>query len=480
MLNFLYPDAGSRLCDQQSRRTWLQIGTASVLGSAAAGSTLSYRPRVAAANDTPGTGASPISDSTPGTKPRAKACIQIFLWGGPGAQETWDLKPAAPAENRGDFRPISTVVPGTQICEHLPRLAQRADQYTVVRSLTHEGVNHGTSAYHMLTGHLHWSPGTLRHPTRNDMPNIGVNAARHLSHPLHLPAHVHLPSIVNDGDGLPVPGQGPGILGEAHQPFEVLGDLTARDFKVSTLMRADGVSGERLQKRSQLVHSLASQADYLAELREGKALSSYYERALALLGSAQTEAAFDLTQELETLRNAYGWHHFAQSLLLARRLVEAGVPFVTVYWNSPRNTDNQSWDTHNNQHVRMKDHLLPHFDQAMSAFLDDLQNRGLMDDVLVTWYGEFGRTPVINRAGGRDHWGFCQSIGLTGAGIRRGMVYGTSTRDGGYADQNPVRPDDLSATIFHLLGIDHTQHMYDLQNRPAPLSYGQVVTDLLV
>lgn len=179
------------------------------------------------------------------------------------------------------------------------------------------------------------------------------------------------------------------------------------------------------------------------------------------------------------MRERYGKHHFGQALLLARRLVEAGVPIVTVYWNSPRNTDNQSWDTHTNQHERMSKHLLPAFDRAMSAFLDDLQSRGMLQETLVTWYGEFGRTPRINKQGGRDHWGFCQSIGLAGGGIRSGVVYGSSTNDGGYAESNPVSPDDLAATAFHCLGIDHQSHMHDRQQRPIPFSYGKPVLDLL-
>ena len=186
---------GTRVCDGVSRRTWLSIGTG------LAGMAL------------PGLSGSTIAagESGPAARGRAKSYVQIFLWGGPGAQETWDLKPAAPVETRGEFKGIATATPGYAICEHLPELARRTDRYTVIRSLTHEGVNHGTSAYHMLTGHLHWSPGTLRHPTPDDVPNLALNAARFLDHPPHLPPHVHLPSIVNDGDGLPVPGQDSGL-----------------------------------------------------------------------------------------------------------------------------------------------------------------------------------------------------------------------------------------------------------------------------
>jgi hypothetical protein len=208
-------------------------------------------------------------------------------------------------------------------------------------------------------------------------------------------------------------------------------------------------------------------------------MDAYYDRALSLLASPEAYRAFDLSSEPVTLREKYGWHSFAQSLALARRLIESGVPLVTVYWNTPTLTVDESWDTHADQHRRMKDHILPPFDQALSALLDDLEDRGMLDETLVTWYGEFGRTPKINRNGGRDHWGFCQSIGMTGAGVRGGAVLGSSTADGGYPSSEPVTPDDLSATNFHLLGIRHDAHMYDLEQRPIPLSYGSVVRPIL-
>lgn len=470
MLSFSHPtrstSRGLRLCDGLNRRQWLTVGAFGALGLALPGWRIAEAQASASPDDRKSFG-------------KAKACIQIFLWGGPGAQETWDLKPNAPDGTRGDFKPIATRLPGVQICEHLPQLAQRADKYSIIRSLAHTGVNHGTSAYHMLTGQIHWSPGTLRHPTKQDVPNLGANAARFLHRPDYLPAHVHLPSIVNDGDGLPVPGQGAGFLGSAHEPFQVLGDLTDKKFRLSGLALAEGVGRRRLQDRLGLQEAIEVQRQHLREESVGVALGSAFRRAVDLLQSPKTEAAFDLASETAATRDKYGWHHFAQSLLLARRLVESGVPFVTVYWNSPSNTDNQSWDTHTDQHVRMKDHLLPPFDQAMSAFLDDMSQRGLLDETLVTWYGEFGRTPVINRSGGRDHWGFCQSVGITGAGIVPGVIHGASTKDGGYPDRDAVSPDDLTATMLHCLGVDHTIHMHDLQNRPMPLSYGNIVDELL-
>ncbi len=461
-----FEHTGQKLCDGVTRREWLRLG-ALVAGGLTLPQFLAAKARAAD---------NPASKS----KTKARACIQMFLWGGPGAQETWDLKPEAPEGTRGDFKPIDTSVPGFQICEHLPLMARRAHKYATVRSLTHTGVNHGTSSYHMLTGHIHRSPGTLRHPEKSDMPNIGCNASRFLKHPNYLPPHVQLPAIINDGDGLPVPGQEPGILGENHVPFRVLGDLTKKDFRVPALTLSEGLTRDRLHRRAGLREAIDGHLEYLGAEQTGRAVDSSYERAVSLLASSKTEAAFDLSRESDVLREKYGNHHFAQALLLARRLVEAGVPFITVYWNSPSNTDDQSWDTHTDQHRRMGKHLLPAFDRSVSAFLDDMTERGLLDETLVTWYGEFGRTPRINRQGGRDHGGFCQSIGLAGGGVKPGVVYGTSTKDGGYADTLPVSPDDLSATIFHCLGIDHKQHMYDLAGRPIPLSFGEPVGELLV
>ena len=447
-----------------TRRRWLSAGSLATLGL----SWSSLLARRAAA------GPSPESP-----RATAKACLQLFLWGGPSAQETWDPKPTAPEATRSQFDAIATRTPGMAIVEHLPLLAQRSDRYTIVRSLTHTGVNHGTSAYHMLTGHLHWSPGTLRHPTKKDMPNLAASAAPLLEHAPHLPGCVSLPSVVNDGDGLPVPGQGAGMLGDAYAPFLVEGDPTADDFRVDALGLAEGVSRQRLARRVSLRQTIDERLEHLSRSSDGQALSEWNQQAWNLLASRETEAAFDLASEPATLRERYGRHHFGQSLVLARRLIEAGVPLVTVYWNSPRNTDDESWDTHVDQPRRMKEHLLPALDRALSALLDDLAERNLLETTLVTWFGEFGRTPLINRHAGRDHWGFCQSIGLAGGGVPGGACYGASTRDGGYAEREPVTPDDLAATLLTALGIDPRIERHDRSGRPVPLSYGTAVGELL-
>ena len=454
-------NSGGRLCDGINRREFLRVG-----GLALAGLSL---PTLLQARALP----------SPPTTRSVKRCIQLFMWGGPAQQETFDLKLNTPEGIRSQFRPRATNVPGIQICEHLPLLAQRADRYAILRSVTHTGVNHGTSAYHMLTGHIHFAPGTLRHPTPNDYPSVGCAAGYLGRQPRDMPAYVSLPSVLLDGDGGEVPGQGPGLLGQRHTQFLVNGDPTRADFSIDTLTLPADQSPERLRGRIGLQAALDQQGERVARLPAAQAMSSHYERAFRLLQSPTARRAFDLTTEPVRVRERYGMHHFAQSCLLARRLMEADVPMVTVYWNSPSLTTDQSWDTHANQHDRMKDHLLPAFDQAMTALLDDLQQRGLLEDTLVIWNGEFGRTPRINRNGGRDHWGFCQSALMAGAGVRGGQVYGSSDAQAAYAAELPVSPDDLAATVFQTLGVPLDRELHDAQGRPLPLCTGRPVLGLL-
>ncbi len=433
-----------RLCDPFTRRDFLRIGA---IGLAAAG--------VAAAAS---------------ARRRADSVVQLFLWGGPSQYETFDPKMDAPSGIRSQLRPAATRTPGTRICEHLPRLAQLTERYAIVRSLTHTGVNHGTSAYHVLTGRIHKAPGTLRHPAPDDQPMLGSVVARFGRAPAGVPAAVALPSVVLDGDGGEVPGQGPGLLGARYGPMKVIGDPTRADFSVDTLRLPEDVGPRRLGQRDGLRRAL--------ERGPEGGLDAQYARAVALLGSDRTRRAFRLAAEPRHVRDRYGWHPFAQSCLLARRLAEAGVPWVTVYWNAPTNADNQSWDTHTNAAERLSRYLLPAYDQAMSAFLEDLHVRGLLERTLVVSAGEFGRTPTINRQGGRDHWGFCQSILLAGAGARGGLVYGSSDAHGAYAAEQPVRPDDLAATMLDALGVPYDGELHDGEGRPQSVCLGKPIAGL--
>jgi hypothetical protein len=352
------------------------------------------------------------------------------------------------------------------------------DKYAILRSVTHTGVNHGTSAYHMLTGHIHFTPGTLRHPSPNDYPSVNSAVNRFGRQPPDLPATVALPSIVNDGDGGEVPGQGPGLLGQRYAPFRVNGDPSRLDFSIDTLQLPGDLQGRRFQERVRLQTVLEREAEQLARLPAAQTMDGHYEQAFRLLQSPAAQRAFRLAAEPQKVRDRYGWHIFGQSCLLARRLVEAGVPLVTVYWNAPSNTDNQSWDTHTNSFHRLKDHLLPPFDQALTALLEDLEARSLLSETLVMSMGEFGRTPKINKLAGRDHWGFCQSIVMAGAGVRGGQVYGSSDASAAYAAELPVSPDDLAATVFHCLGIPLDLQIQDSQGRPLPLCTGKPILGL--
>ncbi len=448
---------GATLCDGLTRREFLRVG-----GLSLAGLTL---PQLLHARDASASGS-------------RKSCIQLYMWGGPSQHETFDLKPNAPDGVRGLFQPIATNVPGIRICEHLPLLASRADRYAILRSVTHTGVNHGTSAYHMLTGRIHPTPGTLRHPAPGDHPSVGCAASRFGRQPRDVPAYVSLPSVLHDGDGGEVPGQGPGLLGQAYAPFLVNGDPTRPDFSIATLTLPPDLAGRRFRERINLQTALARAGDRLSQTPAAREMDQHYERAFRLLQSPAAQRAFRLAAEPEQVRDRYGWHHFGQSCLLARRLIEAGVPLVTVYWNAPHIDDLQHWDTHKNSFDRLKNHLLPHLDRALTALLEDLEARGLLADTLVVWMGEFGRTPKINKNAGRDHWGFCQSVVMAGGEVRGGQVYGSSDASAAYAAELPVSPDDLAATVFHHLGISLDQEIHDLQGRPLPLCTGKPVLGL--
>jgi hypothetical protein len=328
---------------------------------------------------------------------------------------------------------------------------------------------------------MHPSPGTLRHPAPDDHPHVGCGVAR-FGRPARgadsgLPRYVALPSVLHDGDGGEVPGQGPGLLGQRYAPFLVAADPSRADFRIDTLQLPADLDGRRLRERFDLRADLDRERERNAR-GPAAALDGYYDRALGLLQSATARRAFDLTVEADRVRERYGWNHFGQSCLLARRLVEAGVPLITVFWNTPSLTTPDSWDTHADSFNRLKNHLLPPFDQAMTALLGDLDARGLLDETLVVWLGEFGRTPKINKAAGRDHWGPCQSALLAGAGVRGGRVYGSSDGSAAYAAELPVSPDDLAATVYHTLGIGLDHEVHDTQGRPLPLCLGKPVLGL--
>jgi hypothetical protein len=403
----------------------------------------------------------------------AKACILLFMWGGPSQLDTWDPKPDAPAEVRGEFRPIATSVSGVRISEHFPRLARLADQYSIIRSMTHDDAAHLSSVHHLLTGrHAPKVKSDAEPPSRRDSPAIGSALARLRPTGLPLPPFVTMPWIVSHpaAPGGKAPGQNAGWLGKAFDPFLLAADPSAPEFAVRELTRPAELSTERLEKRRGLLEKLA------ARVTTADGAAETLHRALDMLTSDAARRAFDLAREPAPLRDRYGRHIHGQCLLLARRLIEAGVRLVCVNWHH----DGQFfWDTHTNNFNGLKHRLMPPADQGFSALLEDLSQRGLLDETLVVWVGEFGRSPRINRGNaGREHHPGCYSAVLAGGGVRGGRLYGRSDRLAAYPAADPVSPADLAATIYHALGVPPDTTLRDREGRPAVLTEGKVLAGL--
>ncbi|MBL8822586.1 MAG: DUF1501 domain-containing protein [Planctomycetia bacterium] len=420
----------------------------------------------------------------------AKACILLFMWGGPAQQDTWDPKPMAPAEYRGEFKPIRTSVPGIQICEHLPRLAQRMDKLAVIRSMTHGDVNHTTATHELLTGYPLPKQGATLH---EDWPNIGSVLSRMGKGKKPLPAFVSMmPKVAGEGAPRFVEeshGQGAGWLGPVYQPMRIDSDASSPNYKVADFnLRAD-IPPERFERRRSLLQQIDHQVRELEQDQQLSSMSRHYENALSILTRPEVTAAFDLSKEDPKLRERYGMNIHGQAVLQARRLVEAGVPLVTVFWQNDGITNvSVYWDTHSRNFIDLKTRLCPVTDQAFSALLDDLEQRGMLDDVLVVWTGEMGRTPrvgqsVVGGAGagrdGRDHWSQVFSSVLAGGGIQGGIVHGSSDKFAAAPASNPTSPADLVATIYHCLGIDPETLIMDRLQRPQSLTNGKVIEAIL-
>ena len=377
---------------------------------------------------------------------RAKSCILIFLWGGPSQLDTWDPKPDAPEDIRGSFRPIATSVPGVSISEHFPLLARQAHRLSIVRSMSHDDGAHLSTAHRILTGHLAPTPfSDAAGPSPRDWPHLGAIVSKLRPTPGAMPSAVNMPWTVMHpaAPGGRAPGQDGGWLGKAFDPFHVEGDPNAAGFSVQGLGLPDGISARRQADRRVLLERLAALGDLAgAGLRSW---DGYEQKALDALASSQARRAFQIEREDPKLRDRYGRHIHGQCLLLARRLIEAGVGLVTVNWH---NDGENFWDTHGDNFNQLKNRLMPPADMGFSALLDDLDARGLLDETLVVWVGEFGRTPrIITGNSGREHWPKCYSAVLAGAGVRGGSVYGASDRWAAYPARDPVSPDDL--------GCDH-------------------------
>ena len=451
-----------RLCDGITRREALRVGGLGFTGLAL--------PDLFRAQ------AAPMPAK--GTFGKAKACIVVFNYGGPSHLDLWDLKPDAPAEIRGEFKPVATNVPGVSICEHLPRLAKIADRYAIVRSVTHNDNDHAIGAYLALTGYSHPKHLTLGiepPATPLDMPALGSVVAKLRPATKPVFPYVALGDLRHFGNNDSL-GATAGCLGATYEPFTLPFETRTNrvvDTRAVTAVMAD-TKGTDLPGRRTLLDHMNKAAPGLQAAAEARTLDDASRRAYELLSTTATRDAFDLSREPQKVRDAYGPDPFARNCLLARRLVEAGVPLTTLY-----STGNRDWDTHGGNFNELKNTLAPQTDHGFSALLSDLDARGRLDDTLVVWMGDMGRTPRVNKGAGRDHWSFCYSVVLAGAGIRGGQVYGSSDRGAAYPSTNPVGPADIAATIYHCLGIDPRTETTDQQGRPMVVSAGTPIKALL-
>jgi uncharacterized protein (DUF1501 family) len=401
-------------------------------------------------------------------KVTARSVILLFQFGGPSHLDTFDPKPSAPREIRGEFAIIQTRVPGILVSEHLPRLARIADTFALVRSVHHKRSSHNPGAYYSLTGREPLSDLVTANASATDFPHPGSIVDYLDQTPRKVPSFVSLPTMIADGP-FRTPGEFAGFLGKMHDPLWILADPNAAGFNVEQLTLPAELDVERVNERRSILRALDAKSRLADNEAAVQGMKAYRGRAIDLLTSPATRKAFALHQESDRLRERYGRTTYGQSVLLARRLVEAGVRFVTVYYSRGIG----GWDTHKDNFATLKKSRLPHTDQTVSALLEDLQTRGLLGETLVYWTGDFGRTPKINKEAGRDHWPACQTVLMAGGGIRGGQVYGASDAIGARPTDKPARPDDVTATLFHALGIDPETIVRDQLHRPMPISAGK-------
>ncbi len=438
----------------RGRRRWLQAGALGLTGLALPELfTARAMSRAAAPRETFG---------------RAKRCVMLFLTGGVPQQDSWDPKPEAPANVRGEFSPIATNVPGIQVSEMFPQFARRVDRVTLLRSVTHDDTVHTSAGYTMLTGRRHSQANaktaTDIKPQPTDHPHVGSILS--LVRPqLGPPTFVSLPEIIRDDAVNEFPGLTGGFLGERYSPLLIEGSAKTNQFAAPPLALAEGVSAARFAERQRLLSDLDQRlrTEFLSQ--RATIADSQRERAFSLMSSSGVQQAFDLDRETPTTRQRFGSHLFGQGCLMARRLLEAGVSLVTVYWHYEGPRDSPVWDTHANNFSHLRNRLAPPTDVAMSALLDDLSERGMLDDTLFVAMGEFGRTPKINANAGRDHWPQVATLVLAGTGVRAGAIYGASDRLGAYPADRAVTPADLTATMLHLLGVDPELDLRDQAGR---------------
>jgi len=450
------------------RREWLQIGYSGLLGLGL--------PSILNGRSASNSVREPKSSKTNSS---AKSVILIFLTGAPSHIDMFDLKPDAPKEVRGEFQPIGSRTPGLLICEHLPRMASCSDKYAIVRSMTHGLPSHEHATHMVLTGIDKMPVGSTHMASRNDWPCFasGLDVVRPRTD--GIPNGVMLPTYLNNGYGFS--GQNAGFLGSKHDPLQIREDPNSSQFRVDNLSLPVGLSVSDLEDRTRLLSNMDRQRAVLESASPMSGFQSLQEKAITTLSASRIGQAFSLEREPVKLREAYGRHPFGQSLLLARRLVEAGVPIVQANMGSMNN-----WDTHNENFKQLKNRLLPPLDQGVSVLLEDLKTRGLLDETLVVMVGEFGRTPKLGGnlgtpsyvPDGRDHWAGVFFAMFAGAGVRGGQVIGRSDKIAAYPAMNPYYPSNLGATIYMALGIDPGTIVQDRLNRPLRLNEGEPIEAL--
>ena len=478
---------GRDLCDAHlpmSRRDVLKVGGSSMLGLSL-GAMLQMK---ASAN--------PLGGGGPGWG-QAKSVIMIYLQGGPSHLDLWDPKPDAPDNVRSIFKPISTKIPGVNFTELLPNLAKVNDKFTMMRSVSYtpKGLfNHTAAIYQMMTGYTtdKVSPsGQLEPPSPKDFPNFGSNIIRikPTSEPM-LP-FVMLPRPLQES-GVVGKGGTAGFLGKAYDPYTLYPPGDDMDMQKMAKLRVDDLQmrpdmfGVRLNRRAKLRNAMNDAMPVIDKAVQKYNLNQHYDRALDLVASGRAREAFALDQESDLVRDSYGRNTFGQSCLLARRLVEAGTRVVEVIWPKVANSNNHSWDTHKDLPKRMKDQSAPMLDAGLSGLMTDLDQRGLLDETMVVCVGEFGRSPEKgvstsgngNDGGSRDHWPYCYTGIIAGAGIKRGYVHGKSDKTGSAPLDKPIHPRELLATIYHGFVIDPETIVYNHLNQPRELVKAQAVTEL--
>jgi hypothetical protein len=462
---------GFRACDL-SRRSLLKVGGMGLLGLTMPAL---LRGQAQALNKWGTSG--PI-------KSRAKSVIFLYQFGGPSHIDMFDMKPNAPEGIRGPHKQMASNADGIAITNRMPRVAKVMDKVTLIRSMTHNMKNHNSASYYALSGHAPPTDDIRLKDTLDLFPSYGSVVDKLAPARGDMPTAVAYPYLIRDG--AVTPGQHASFLGKAHDPFFFAQDPNSPAFALPELSLPSDMTVGRLEERRELQQMIDKQSKLLETSATAQGMDEYYTKALAMLNSTRLRDAFNLSAEKPEVRDAYGRHTYGQSLLLARRLVEAGAKFVTVYFSEGiggQSFTSGGWDTHgfNNTHMFpiIEKYHLPITDQTLPTLLIDLDERSLLNDTLVLWMGEFGRTPRMNSQTSRDHWPQCYTALLAGGGVKRGFVYGESDKNGEYPAKDPVRPDDLAATLFYMLGIDPATEVRGLGDRPVMISEGKPVMDIL-